>query len=101
VETGESDGEPRNIRRRLRRLMRDARSWSQSISPARSSLGGARYQSTRHLKGVAGLPEWAFGPGRSHLDLAMPTEKFADVGNSQLSIAYSFKRQRREGANYA
>jgi hypothetical protein len=34
-------------------------------------------------------------------DLAMLTEKFADVGNPRLSIAYSFKRQRREAANYS
>jgi hypothetical protein len=29
------------------------------------------------------------------------TEKFADVGNPRLSITYSFKRQRRETANYS
>ena len=35
------------------------------------------------------------------LILLWSTEKFADVGNPRLSIAYSFKRQRRETANYS
>jgi hypothetical protein len=30
----------------------------------------------------------------------MPAEKFAGVGNPRLSIAYCFKRQRRDAANY-
>jgi hypothetical protein len=31
----------------------------------------------------------------------MPAEKFAGVGNPRLSIAYCFKRQRRDAANYS
>jgi hypothetical protein len=65
----------------------------------RTAAAGSDINQPRRLNGVAGLPGWAFGPGRSHLDLARPTEKFADVGNPRLSIAYSFKRHRREAAN--